>query len=80
MPKFLSYDPPANEVRDIEVLTSDDAVYFTIRARKMPDKIVIEEISDQNGRLATASDLIKESRLTVRQVQDLVVNAFEVRR
>ncbi len=75
--KILSYSRTTNEVRDVEVPLSDGSAHFTLRARKINDKVLIETISDWNGRITTASDVVKGSRLSVDEIRNLIELAFE---
>lgn len=77
MPKILSYNHTTNEVRDVEVPLPDGSASFTLRARKINDKVLIETISDWNGRITTASDVVRASKLTVDEIRDLIELAFK---
>ena len=74
MPKFLSYMEPVVEKRTIEV-QGEDCFYYIV-AKRTGDKIIVETISDVQGHICTASDLVKETRLTVPQVKKLIESAF----
>ena len=77
MPKILSYNPPVNEVRDVEIPLQDGSPAFTLRVRKLDNKILVESVADANGRVTTANDMVRATKLTVEEIKDLIELAFK---
>jgi hypothetical protein len=75
MPKFLTYGNPIVEVRTIEVL-SEDGFPFYIKAKRTGDKIIVETISNAQGHVCTAADLLRETHKTVPEIKKIIETAF----
>ena len=80
MPKILSYDHSARDVRTIEVVSkefSKDGAIFYIKAERLDDKIVVESISDVRGNICTAADIVRGTMMPIKEIRKLIKNAFE---
>ena len=75
MAKILSYDNAVNEVRDVEFLCQDGTSY-SLKVRKINDKILIEVIADSQGRITTAADFVRGTKLPLEEIRERIYLAF----
>ncbi len=78
MPKILTYNPPVNEVREVGIAPKNDSDNrYTLFVRRIDDKILVETISDRHGHISTASDLVRDTKLTVDQIKEMILLCFK---
>lgn len=75
MTKFIWYGKPTNEVKDIEIQVEGSLSFYSLRTRKIDDKIIIEYINSPEGKIATAKELVRDTKLTLQEVKSKIIEA-----
>lgn len=78
MPKILTYNPSVNEVREVGIAPEKDPDNrYTLFVRRFENKILVETISDRHGHISTAGDLVRDTKLTVDQIKEMILLCFK---
>jgi len=75
MPKFLTYNQPINEVKEVEIPLHDKSAFYNLRTRRIGDKVAVEVITSPDGKIATAKELIRDTKLTLEEVRSIIDEA-----
>lgn len=76
MVRYLGSPLEPNVVRFVEV--HGDGCSFFVRARRISDKILVEEISNSMGHLSTVMDVVRETGHSVESIRDAITEAFGI--
>jgi ribosomal protein L30/L7E len=62
-------------VKEVEIPLHDNSAFYSLRTRRIGDKVVVEVITSPDGKIATAKELVRDTKLTLDEVRSLIDEA-----